>query len=377
MGNNNQLQQIYIEKTPIIIDQESLPNLISNQVDQIEELGSKVKFAMSAAKSAKQSALEASGKSAGFGKKKVAIEELQSAQLDIAKAIESSAEAQNTSFEFQRKLVEISKSLFALGANNIANNRMIVRELEKRLQGASEEEISELAKQELMQVLAQLKAQEDIINKLENNNSNILQLRESLVKHFDYSRELNEKVFEHKFSIEKQEEIIEGHGRNIERLSTFTQEQIQRNTKSTEKFEGIDKQLSNIAKHNKTFSNHISQQEKLNNMIDLEFKNIQNHIQLANQSHQETQNQLQLLISKDEEFNQLIKFHQATDEELTEKMAKQALQIKESNTIIQQLKSENHLLTEQLNMKSSNKFTKVTFGLALLGTITAIVGLFI
>jgi len=226
-------------------------------------------------------------------------------------------------------------------------------------------------------VLAQLKAQEDIINKLENNNSNILQLRESLVKHFDYSRELNEKIYEHKFSIEKQEEIIDGHGRNIERLSTFTQEQIQRNTKNTEKLDGIDKQLSNIAKHNKTFSEHISQQEKLNNIIDLEFKSIQNHIQLANQSHQETQNQLQLLISKDEEFNHIIQSHQATDEELTEKIAKQALEIKESNTIIQQLRSENHQLTEQLNMKSSNKFTKVTFGLALLGTVVAIVGLLI
>ena len=69
------------------------------------------------------------------------------------------------SFEYQKKLGEITKYLFGLGVTNIAMNRSVVRELELKLQGASAEELDEFARRELLGVVKQLKAQEDIMKK--------------------------------------------------------------------------------------------------------------------------------------------------------------------------------------------------------------------
>ncbi|MDX1771406.1 MAG: hypothetical protein R3328_07765, partial [Planococcaceae bacterium] len=121
------------------VNEQDLPMLIETQIGKLNELQKSVKKAIKAAEMASDSAENARYKSAGFGKKKVAIEELQTAGVDLAKAVQSSAEAQKISFEFQSKLTEISKYLLALGVSNIASNRFVVRELEMRLSGASEE----------------------------------------------------------------------------------------------------------------------------------------------------------------------------------------------------------------------------------------------
>ncbi|MEH7653482.1 hypothetical protein, partial [Bacillus safensis] len=135
------------------VEEADLPEIISTQVKKLNEVDINVKKAMYAAREAEDSAEKASKLSAGFGQKKKAIEELQKVNVSLAKATQSGVQAQKTSFEFQKKLAEISKYLFSLGVSNIAHNRMVLRELEMRLQNASEEEISELAQQELMQVI--------------------------------------------------------------------------------------------------------------------------------------------------------------------------------------------------------------------------------
>lgn len=149
------------------LNEKDLPVLIQGRLGMLKELDNSVSSAIKAAEDATEAAKNAKNKSAGFGKKKAAIEELQSAGLDLAKAVQLDAEAQKKSFEFQTKLAEITKYLFGLGVSNIANNRIVVRELEKRLKGASQEELSELAKQELTTVVKQLKDQEDILKKQE------------------------------------------------------------------------------------------------------------------------------------------------------------------------------------------------------------------
>lgn len=149
-------------------NEKDLPEMIQEQIRELNELEKRVNKAMYAADEAKNSAMSAKDKSAGFGKKKIAIEELQSAGIDLAEAVQSGAEAQKISFEFQTKLAKISKYLFGLGVTNIASNRFVVRELEMRLKGASQEELSELARQELMTVVKQLKEKEDIHRKLDS-----------------------------------------------------------------------------------------------------------------------------------------------------------------------------------------------------------------
>lgn len=141
---------------------------IEGQVEKLNELSNVIEKAIEAAENAKESAERAKNKSAGFGKKKTAIEELQSAGVALAEAVQEEAEAQKVSFEFQRKLAEISKYLFGLGVSNIASNRFVARELEMKLKGASQRKLSELAQQEIMNVVKQLKEQEDILLQLQN-----------------------------------------------------------------------------------------------------------------------------------------------------------------------------------------------------------------
>ncbi len=175
-------------------NEKDLPDMIQEQIKELNELEKSVNEAIHAADEAKNSAISAKYKSAGFGKKKIAIEELQSAGVDLAEAVQSGAEAQKISFEFQTKLAQISKYLFGLGVSNIASNRFVVRELEMRLKGASQEELSELARQELMTVVKQLKEQEDIHRKLENIFKTIKIHGESLKVQSQKSQQIDEQL---------------------------------------------------------------------------------------------------------------------------------------------------------------------------------------
>lgn len=180
------------------IEDKELPTIIANQITKLNELDQGVKKAMNAASRAKEAADTAKTKSVGFFKKKEAIEELQSAGIDLAEAVQSGAEAQKISFEFQTKLAEITKYLFGLGVSNIASNRFVVRELEMKLKGASKEKLSELAKQEVLSVVKQLKDQEDILKKQENLSQYVKIHDEKLKEYNDKTQEIIEQLKIHK-----------------------------------------------------------------------------------------------------------------------------------------------------------------------------------
>lgn len=157
------------EEIQLNFDNNKLPELIESQIGKLNELDAGVKKALDAAKHAEESAEKARKLSADRGfftdKKKAAIEELQKTGIALAGAIQSGSQAQKLSFEMQKRLAEVAKYLFTLGVSNIAANRAVVRELEMRLSGASQEELSELARQEVMSVIRQLKEQEDLLRK--------------------------------------------------------------------------------------------------------------------------------------------------------------------------------------------------------------------
>ena len=153
---------------------EQLPTIIGNTFKDISEVDRKISNAVSRADEAKKLADEASQKNAGwslFGSdKKEAIEALQSAAISQANALSDSVDANKELFNNQKKMSEALRYLFGLGVANIAANRTVVRELELKLKNASQEELSELARQEITNVILQLRAQEDMQYKLENHD---------------------------------------------------------------------------------------------------------------------------------------------------------------------------------------------------------------
>lgn len=170
MENNLPQLKTSIEQLPI----EQLPAIIGNTFNNITEIDSKISNAVSKANKAKELADLASKKDAGwslFGSdKKEAIEALQSAAVSQANALSDSVDANKELFRNQKKMSEALHYLFGLGVANMAANRTVVRELELKLQNASKEELSELARQEITNVILQLRAQEDMQYKLENND---------------------------------------------------------------------------------------------------------------------------------------------------------------------------------------------------------------
>ena len=153
---------------------EQLPTIIGNTLEHISEVDRKISNAVSRAEEAKKLADEASQKNAGwsfFGSdKKEAIEALQSATVSQANALSDSVDANKQLFNNQKKMSKALFYLFGLGVANMAANRTVVRELELKLKNASQEELSELARQEITNVILQLRAQEDMQYKLENHD---------------------------------------------------------------------------------------------------------------------------------------------------------------------------------------------------------------
>ena len=195
-------------RSVIEFNPKDLPNIITEQGKTLNDFCIQKEKAIEAAKVAKDKADEANKKKVGwFTGKKVAIEELQSATVSISDALDSLTVAVNQSYKNQEKIAKVNEFLLGLGLTNTTLNRMIIRELEMKLNNASQEELSELAKQELMSVLRQLKAQEDIQNRLEKQAEGLLSHDEKLEDVFNKINQHEEKLFSVSEQLKAQEDI--------------------------------------------------------------------------------------------------------------------------------------------------------------------------
>jgi hypothetical protein len=154
---------------------EDLPSVITKTFNRISESENKLKNAENKAKIAEESANEAEQKRAGwslFGKdKQIAIETLQKAVVDLAECTSSTYEVNKEILDNQKELSKAVNYLFGLGVVNVAANRTVVRQLEMMLRDASKEELSEFARIEIESVIKQLRAQEDIQNRINGHDT--------------------------------------------------------------------------------------------------------------------------------------------------------------------------------------------------------------
>ena len=163
------------------IDQ--IPELINGKFKKVEELKKNVEKANKKAKLAKESAEVAKDHSAGLFQKKGAIEALQTVTHDLAEAQISAAQAQELSFEYHQKIAELTTFLFKLGVSGIAVNRSVVRTLELKMNGASQDMLDEFARQEIAEVVRQLKEQEDLMNKHNELSKKVRINRDKTIEH--------------------------------------------------------------------------------------------------------------------------------------------------------------------------------------------------
>lgn len=306
-----------------------LPHIVSNQVKQIGDLSIKVKQAMASAGQAQKSAENAKEKSTGLGHKKAAIEALQEATVDIADAQISAAEAQELSFQYQQQLGEITKYLFALGVSNIAANRTVIQQLELYLKDASEEELNELAKKEICNVVKQLKAQEDIMEKQKAQGEVLKELSEDISTIKGKDLEQDQLLLEQAERSEELEQLLEENATKDEQQDRLIEEGEQ---KDSEQDRLIEEQAKKDEEHDRLIAEQAQKDEEHDRLI-------------AEQA------------GKDEEHDQMLAQH-------TEDLHRQEDRIKVLEEEIDALKSE-------LARKSGKTFTYFSTGIALLAVLLA------
>jgi len=228
-----------------------IPKIITKQVHQINVLERKISEVIQEATKAKEAAINANEKIGLSGRKK-AIEQLQSSGREIASAIQVSAQAHQQSFEFQKELADISKFLIGLGVSNIAQNRIVVRELEMKMNGASKEQISDLAKQELLSVIRQLKAQEHIQERLERLSSTIKEHKVKLTRYETLYKQHDESL----------SKVTKGLTRLDNELLKLAENDTKRNIDLTKLKESYIRQDDKLAKQNCSLDKYKAELEK-------------------------------------------------------------------------------------------------------------------
>ena len=103
-----------------------------------------------------------------IGRNKAKTEQAQKVVEYAIDAIDNNALATKALFNNQILLANASKQLYALGVMGIASNRIVVREIRLRLKNASQEELDDLARKELENVVNELEKQKALEEKVDH-----------------------------------------------------------------------------------------------------------------------------------------------------------------------------------------------------------------
>lgn len=349
------------------VEESQIPSIITDQFNSLQILRKNVAESTKKAQCAQLSAQQAKNKSAGLFHKKEAIESLQNATADLADAQISSAQAQEVSFEYQQKLGEITKYLFGLGVTNIAMNRTVVRELEMRLRGASEEELGELERQEIMGVVKQLKAQEDIMKKQSD-------LANRVKKHEGKLTEYEMKDKEHDALIEDNKKKTVEHDKLFAEKARKDESQDEEIARQAAKDEELGRRIDEGEQRDKSQDEEIARQaakdEELGKRID--------EGELRDRSQDE---EIIRQAAKDEELGQMIN-------KLVQSNLEKETQINELKAICENLSSKiesgiEHAdrvesgLVAQINEKASKNENLISYAIGIIALFVAFLQFFI
>ena len=232
-----------VEVTEEMLSGNSIIAAVNSSVEEIKAIETKIAKAVDSANNAKKKAKDANEVERHWYQNTTAriVDKLQPAVKSLAKAVSESADTQKLLFEHQKILAQACQRLFAMGVSNIAATRMVIRNIKLQLENASEEEISELARQELMNVMKQLQAQEDLANRQEK-------MSEKIKVHSSSLREHDKLLEDHDVLLQSQEGKIDKLKTSIrdakKNLQSKNLEQDERITKNDAKDQEQDKRLA-------------------------------------------------------------------------------------------------------------------------------------
>lgn len=142
-------------------------DLVFTEIQEKEDI---IALAKSKGDQAKE---KAQGVSTNFFKRKQAVEDLKDAQISNAEATVGALEAIEQVSVNQQRLSELFQSFVHIGMVDIATNRAVVAYIQKVMSDDSEQTISEETKEQLLGVIRDLKAKEDLLVRQEKQGEKI------------------------------------------------------------------------------------------------------------------------------------------------------------------------------------------------------------
>lgn len=355
MSNELQIKDINMAKIG------QLPEAITNQYEKLKKIETNVIKSAKKAADAKEKAEDAKVKMGLFDySKKDAIELLQIASKGLAEGLITASEAQTLFFEYQTELFKITKYLFGLGASNIAMNRTVVRELELRLKNASEDEISDLAKQELKNVVVELKLQEDVMKKQEDLTKKIFRHNQNLelINHQwkVFNNLINEQEQDIKLLTEydlKQESINISYSEKLLKHDEIFEKQSKINNNSSTDIADLN-QLINDSKKQINLEIH-----NMNNLVNQQkIKNEELIVNISNQNDLITNNS-KILMEHNEKIVKQRKLHDELSIELSKNHKKLIDQIILNEEEIKKYIADTHSLTSENQITTEENLSEL------------------
>lgn len=183
-----------------------------------------------------------------FGDKAEAIDALQKAMEGVASAQDVQVDAIKQLLEYQETVAKGMKFLLALGVSNMSNSRIVVRRLEMKLKGASEEELSEMARNEMRAVIAQIKAQLDLQERQDRLAADQKRVKEKVRSAAQDIGLLSQHEEEQDRKLAANDKVDEAQNRELRRQAEKGREHDVELQRLGEKEMGQDKQLAENAK---------------------------------------------------------------------------------------------------------------------------------
>lgn len=163
-----------------VVDASDVSEVIEANFNKLKQLKKSLKRTEGKVRDALYNSQLAKDRKAGILFNKKNIEYIQSALVTLAEAQDALVQTQRISFEYQRALTYFCKYLLFLGATNIATNRKIVSTIEEKLSDAKTGGVTNQEKTELLNVIKDLKSQQDIFEKQERLSMKIKDLNDKV-----------------------------------------------------------------------------------------------------------------------------------------------------------------------------------------------------
>ncbi|OFL31812.1 hypothetical protein HMPREF2775_07720 [Fusobacterium sp. HMSC064B12] len=180
-NTNEIIERVFNSENPEILLEKELNNPFENLKEQSKKLidiRQKVEDTLIEANLAKENVVIAGTKEEksflerinplSKSSTEISLDKIQGATYDLSRVVVNITENQTIFWDYLKLLSEITKFLFNLGIANTASNNIVVRYLEKKLANASKEELDNLAREEIENVVERLKKQQEIESKYEN-----------------------------------------------------------------------------------------------------------------------------------------------------------------------------------------------------------------